>query len=290
MPDPLPYRNRPPFLLPILFSYLFFTSIANAQEGLKPTFRAVPLGDRTITLDGTLDEPIWREAPAATGFIQQRPDTGLPARGESFIRTVYDEVNLYIGAELHDPDPEQVRADERRRDGSFDRSDSFAVVIDTYHDHQNGFFFETNLLGARSDALVTREGSDVDANWDGLWEAAARRTETGWSVEIRIPFATLRFRSGGPQTWGIQFRRRIPHLKENSYWSPLTPEQSLYELSRAGHLLGVGAGQRERRLGIKPYAKARISTAGPTSGTAGTPTMTPGSTSSTGFRPTLPWT
>ncbi len=148
-----------------------------------------------------------------------------------------------------------MRGDERHRDAALDRSDSFAVLIDTYHDHQNAFFFEANVLSAMSDAVVSREGGRVNLDWDGIWEVAARRTESGWSVEFRIPFETLRFVPGNAQIWGVQFRRRIPRLKEVSFWNPLTPEQSFFEVSRGGHLLEVGATRQERRLSIKPYAK-----------------------------------
>ncbi|HET6369739.1 MAG TPA: DUF5916 domain-containing protein [Nitrospiria bacterium] len=237
------------------FVFLLLPVAAWAEEPPKPSLTAVPLNGEEITVDGLLDEPIWHTAPAATGFVQQRPEPGAPSHGKSFVRVVYDGGNLYIGAELDDPDPTQVRGDERQRDAGFDRSDAFAVLIDTYHDHQNAFFFETNLLGAKSDALVSQDGGSVDSDWDGIWEVSARRTPTGWSAEFRIPFETLRFRAEKSQIWGIQFRRRIPHLKEVSFWSPLTTELDFYEVSRAGHLIGVGAVRQERRFWIKPYVR-----------------------------------
>ncbi|HZR45196.1 MAG TPA: DUF5916 domain-containing protein, partial [Candidatus Manganitrophaceae bacterium] len=217
--------------------------------------KALPLREQKITLDGFLTEPIWTENEPVGGFVQQQPDAGRPAQGESSVWVAFDETYLYIAADLRDPNPALVRGDERHRDASLDRSDSFAVLVDPYHDHQSGFFFETNVLSAQSDALVSREGGEVNQDWDGLWEVVAQRTERGWSVEFRIPFETLRFRPGAEQIWGIQFRRRIPHLKEISFWNPLTPEQTFYELSRAGHLTGIEALGREHRLSIKPYVK-----------------------------------
>lgn len=208
-----------------------------------------------IRLDGRLSEEVWTRAEPGAGFVQQRPDPGEPAEAESSVRAAFDETYFYIAADLHDPNPGLIQGDERHRDAALDRSDSFAVLIDTYHDHQNGFFFETNLLSALSDALVSREGAEINLDWDGLWAAAAQRTGRGWSVEFRIPFETLRFRPEERQTWGIQFRRRVPHLKEVSFWNPLTTEQSFFELSRAGHLVGIGASDQARRLSIKPYAK-----------------------------------
>jgi hypothetical protein len=237
------------------FSLLLFISApAWPQEPPKPSINALPLKEQ-ITIDGFLTEPIWKRTEPVDSFVQQRPETGAAAQGKSEVWIAFDQSHIYIAANLHDPNPALIRGDERNRDASFDRSDSFAVLIDTYHDHQNGFFFETNILSALSDALISQEGGSINQDWDGLWEVAAQRTEQGWSVEFRIPFETLRFRPGESQSWGIQFRRRIPHLKEISFWNPLTPEQTFFEVSRAGHLVGIGTIGQEHRLSIKPYAK-----------------------------------
>jgi hypothetical protein len=247
-----PYRLYRFFLLILA---LLAAKAAAGQELPKPPLAAFPLQEGTITIDGALDEPVWRSGEAATGFIASEPVDGLPAAAESFVRVIYDQNNLYIGADLHDPNPALVYADERRRDALFDRSDAFSVLIDPYHDHQTGFLFETNLLSALSDALVSQNGARIDRDWDGLWEAAARRTETGWSVEFRIPFSTIRFESGASQVWGMQFRRRVPHLKETSFWSRVSREYSDFVVSLAGHLTGMEAFHQERPLSIKPYGK-----------------------------------
>ncbi|HIE65013.1 MAG TPA: hypothetical protein EYG28_09635 [Nitrospiria bacterium] len=236
---------------------LFFSGVGDilAQEPLKGSFEAIPVEVNSIRIDGLLQEPVWREGSSATVFTQQEPFVGVLSLTASEVRIAYDEGNLYIGAFLSDPRPDLVQGDERQEDALFDRSDAFAVLIDTYHDHQNGFFFETTPLSAMADALVSQEGSQVNRDWDGKWEVAARRTATGWSAEFRIPFETLRFRSGDAQTWGIQFRRRVPHLKEISFWSPLSAEQTFFEVSRAGHLRGVNPLTQVRPFSIKPYAK-----------------------------------
>ena len=226
-----------------------------AQETAKVRLKAIRLEGGEMRIDGLLDEPVWQAGEAAGGFVQQQPVTGAAARALSFVRVVYDDQSLYIGAMLHDPDPDAVQADERQRDGLFNRSDAFAVLIDTYHDHQSAFFFESNLLSAVSDALVSQEGAQINRDWDGKWEVLARRTPEGWSVEFRIPFETIRFRPGDAQTWGIQFRRRVPHLKEVSFWNPLTSEQNFFEVSRAGHLDGIEAYNMVRPFSMKPYVK-----------------------------------
>lgn len=242
----------------ILVFALLFTGIesASAQEAIKPSVPAIALEKGEIHIDGLLNEAIWQSQKPAKQFIQQEPDVGLAARAQSAVFVAYDADHLYIAAALDDPAPSRVQADERQEDGLFDRSDAFAVLIDSYHDHQNAFFFESNVLSAMSDALVSQEGAQVNRDWDGIWQVAAKPTTSGWSVEFKIPFETIRFKTGDSQRWGIQFRRRVPHLKEISFWSPLTIEQDFFEVSRSGHLDNISLKAQRQTFSFTPYVKA----------------------------------
>lgn len=231
------------------------SALASAAEPAKPTLTAFPLAEARVAVDGVLDEPAWRTGSGMSGLTQQTPRTGEPAVGLTTVWVAYDAEALYVAARLDDPQPELIQADERHRDAALSRSDTFDVAIDTYHDHQNAFLFETNPLGAQYDAALTREGAFVNDAWNGQWQVAAGRTPTGWAAEFRIPFTTLRYHPSVGATWGIQFRRVIPHLMETSFWSPLDPEQSRYEISRGGHLEGVAPLHPQHRLTLIPYAK-----------------------------------
>ncbi len=211
-----------------------------------------------IVLDGRLDEQGWKDAPYATGFTQREPYPGRSATEKTVVRVLYDSENLYIGAILYDSDPTGIIADEMRRDGPLYRNDTFAVLIDTYHDHRNGFFFETNPLGARLDAVVFDEGREVNTDWDGLWQVASRMTLEGWQVEMKIPFSTLRFDSNRVSTWGLQLRRIIRKKNEEVYWAPLPLDASMWRLSLAGHLAGLEDIRQGRNMEIKPYILAGL--------------------------------
>jgi hypothetical protein len=249
-----------------LFSFIIFystpaiqlTGIALAQEPEKRLIEAHPIDNQQIKVDGELNEEVWKSYAPISGFIQQEPKMGEKEVATTQVWILYDSANLYIGANLIDPEPGEVRGDERHRDADFSRSDTFALVIDSFHDHQNGFFFETNLLGGKSDALVHQEGAFVNSDWDGLWDVAAAKTITGWSLEIKIPFETLKYQPGQADTWGIQFRRKIPHLKEVSFWSPATTDQNIYMLSGGGHLMGIHPEAIGRQIFINPYVKGGL--------------------------------
>src|SRR6185295_18066213 len=131
--------------------------------------------------------------------------------------------------------------------------DSVIVMLDTFHDHRNGYFLETNPNGAILDALVTDEGRTLNSDWDGVWSAASRITPEGWTSEMAIPFATLRF---DPQldTWGFNIRRLVARTSEQSYWTQVGRDASLLRLSRAGHLTGLHGIEPALNLRIKPFS------------------------------------
>ncbi|MEE8538055.1 MAG: carbohydrate binding family 9 domain-containing protein, partial [Acidobacteriota bacterium] len=144
--------------------------------------------EETIRLDGVLDEGAWGRAQPATGFTQREPRSGEPATETTFIRILFDDKTLYVGIDARHANPERIVALEMGRDVSLFRDDSVVVLLDTFHDHRNAYFFETNPNSSRTDALITDEGRDTNFEWDGVWKVRSRRTESGWSAEMAIPF------------------------------------------------------------------------------------------------------
>ena len=212
-----------------------------------------------VNLDGLLDEVFWREAEEASGFTQREPEQGEPATEETLVQVIYTEDTLYIGVRALDSDPSRIMATEMQRDGSqsfsggrLDTDDSIVVLLDTFHDGRNAFHFETNSWGARADALITDEGRNRNFEWDGVWNAAARRTEEGWSAEMAIPFNTLRF-NPDLDTWGFQVRRLIRHKNEEVFWAPIMRDADLFRVSRYGQLTGLSGGRPTRNLRVKPF-------------------------------------
>ena len=218
------------------------------------TLRAFRLSE-PLTVDGVLDDPVYDQVPAAGGFLQQEPNEGAPASEDTRVWVLYDAENLYIAADLEHPGP--LMAGERRRDHmSIGWNDSFQIVLDTFYDRRNGFLFHTNPLGALYDAQVTDE-RNTNADWNTVWWVKSRTVEGGWTTEIRIPFRSLRYASGGAQLWGINFQRNIKHRNEKVFFTP-TPQaydrQALIRLSNAATLVGLEAPAGSRRMELKPYA------------------------------------
>jgi hypothetical protein len=200
-----------------------------------------------------LNEPDWKQAPVASGFIQNEPHEGEPASEDTEVRVLYDAINLYVGVFAHDREPNAILTSELTKDFNRQSGDEFEIVLDTFHDERNGYMFATNARGAKWDAQMINEGREINENWDALWNVKARIMESGWYAEIAIPFRTLRFSSADVQTWGINFQRRIRRRNEESFWAPLPRIYDLQRVSMAGTLEGLEGVRPGNDLRVKPY-------------------------------------
>ena len=207
----------------------------------------------SITLDGALDEEAWRRAEPATDFVQAEPHEGQPASEPTDVRLVFDRDALFIGVDCRDEADARTIINDIRKDFPAGDQDTFEVILDTFGDRRNGFVFVTNAVGAKSDTQIANEGRDVNTSWDAVWTVAARRTEHGWSAEMRIPFKTLRFERGAGHLWGINFSRRIRRKNEVDYWSAVPRVYNLYRASLAGSLSGLPDASQGRNLRLKPW-------------------------------------
>lgn len=246
-------------LVACLTGLMSFAPVLSAQSSL-PDHRsdaerlhlAVQETSGGIRLDGRLDEPAWASAPVATAFVQAEPREGLPASEHTEVRILQDGKNLYIGAMLYDADPDGIIVNDIKKDFRDTGQDAFGVILDTFKDRRNGYVFLTNPGGARADWQVANEGREINASWDAIWRVRTARTPEGWSVEMEIPFRTLRF-SENLDSWGINFSRRIRRKNEIDYWSPVPRAYALTRLSLAGDLDGIPHTSSGRDLRIKPY-------------------------------------
>ena len=226
-----------------------------ASSAPRPSVEALFLDSNSILLDGALDESIWRQTKPATDFVQREPYVGKPATESTELRFAFTSTRLYIAATVQ---TETLIAREQRRDAKLASDDSIAIILDTFLDRRNAYVFETNANGARSDSLVTEEGRDLNPQWDGVWRVATKRIEGGYTAEIEIPFATLRF-DPALDRWGLQIVRRIANKNEQDLWSPVGRDADELRISLAGTLTGMGGIRPSQQLQIKPYVTASTS-------------------------------
>ena len=237
--------------------------VLTRDEGGRATLRAVRL-DEPLDVDGRLEERAYTTTPAISGFIQQEPLEGRPATEKTDVWVFYDETNVYFSARLWDSHPERIVANEMRRDNrniEFSSS-SFAVILDTFYDRRNGFLFQTNPLGALYDAQVTDE-RNTNSDWNTIWYVKSGRFAEGWTLEMAIPFKSLRYRAGAAQIWGVNFRRNIKWKNERSYLTPMPAafnREGIKKLSVAAALVGIEPPSKSINLEVKPYVTGSSST------------------------------
>jgi hypothetical protein len=231
-------------LLPVTF--------ASAQDSPIRASRIT----QAVRLDGHLTESFWSSADSIFEFRQREPAEGAACSERTVVKLVRDQDALYVGVRAYDSDVHGIRATQLRRDADLSSDDDVVLLIDSFHDRRSGFVFRTNPNGAMWDAQFTGV-DDVDENWDGIWDVAVSRDSRGWTAEFRIPFRTLRFRSGGNGTFGFNVRRFIRRKNEVALWRGWGRAQGIYRLIYEGEVGGFEDLHRGRDLDLKPYVLGR---------------------------------
>jgi hypothetical protein len=207
--------------------------------------------DEAIVLDGILDEAAWTRAQPAGEFVQQEPVLGAEPTERTEVRVVFNREHLYIGVICFDSEPDKLLGNTRKRDEFLSADDRFMWTMDTFLNEQTGYFFEMNPSGLMADALMGPGGS-TNREWDGIWNARARRSEIGWTLEIDIPFRSILFDPNAP-AWGINFQRTVRRKGEELLWTGYQRNQGLRRMSNAGLLVGLTDVSAGRGFELKPY-------------------------------------
>ncbi|HUQ86079.1 MAG TPA: DUF5916 domain-containing protein [Vicinamibacterales bacterium] len=247
--------------------------------GDRPSLVVQKTAER-VRVDGVLDEASWATAPIIDRFVQQEPQEGQPASDRTEVRVLYDTGHLYIGVRAFSS--LAVSATEMRRDADrlFDE-DNFQIIVDTFHDSRNGYMFLTTPLGAKLEQQVFDEGegggrgttANINRNWDGVWDAAARIDGEGWTAEIEIPFSTVRFVPSDSQIWGVNFQRHTRRKNETALWAPIPKAYTLTRVSMAGELHGLSGVSRGLDLRLKPFLVGGVHDLRPNAATRSTDTI-----------------
>ncbi|HMB72937.1 MAG TPA: DUF5916 domain-containing protein [Gammaproteobacteria bacterium] len=184
---------------------------AGGQSAPGPrSFGEIPQVQAEVTVDGVLDDPLWAQALVLQLDTETNPSENVPAPVETSMYVAEDGARLLIAFDARDPNPEQIRAYLRDRDSSFD-DDFVGVVLDTFNDQRRAFEFFVNPLGVQMDLTMDDVNGGESTSWDAIWDSAGRITDTGYVVEMAIPFSQLRFQSSEElQTWGLEGLRFYP--------------------------------------------------------------------------------
>jgi hypothetical protein len=229
---------------------------ADGRRHDRPRLRAHRLdaGER-IVVDGRLDDAPWRHAAAAYGLVQHEPERRATASVPTVFKIAYDDENLYLAAACWEDDMADVARRLSRRD-DIQNSDFISFYVDPYHDHLSGYNFRVTADGVQTDHYVF-EDTGRDPEWDAVWAAETTEDDRGWYVELAIPLASMRFRSAGSDTWGLQLFRWLHGRGEDTGWATSDREQAGL-VSRWGVLTNMQDARSPRRLEVTPYVAAGV--------------------------------
>lgn len=234
---------------------LFLLFLSSCIYGQKKTLQAKSIVEN-ITIDGKINEEIWKTAQVASDFIMFEPDNGKPiSQGKrTEAKVLYDNNALYISALLYDDEPNKISKEVTNRD-VFGIADNFSVSINGYNDGQQDFRFYVSAAGVQMDCLATEDSEDY--NWDAIWESEVALTDLGWVVEMRIPYAALRFSNSEKQIWGLNFKRVIKRdLQDQSYTWNFVDTKIGAVITQEGILEGIENIKTPTRLFLIPYTSA----------------------------------
>jgi hypothetical protein len=263
---------------------------AGAASGAPVVYTAQRI-DVKIMVDGRLDEAPWQRPPTFELEFETQPAENGPAPVRTEVWMGYDLNNLYVAFRAHDPEPERIRARLSDRDSAF-QDDFVGVVLDTFNDQRRAFEFFANPLGVQMDMTQNEMTDGEDASWDAIWDSAGRITDTGYIVEMRIPFSSLRFpRAEDGMTWGIDAVRFYPRNQRHRLaLHPIERGNNCY-LCQEYQLVGFVGVKPARSIELDPTLTASMSGERedfPDGGMVdGNPDVEPGITAHWGITPNL---
>lgn len=222
-------------------------------------------------IDGLLENPLWEKATIIDQFTQYEPQEGAKPSEMTRVFIGYDQNNLYVAFRCFDSDPQAIRACLTQRDRVM-RDDTVTVYLDTFNDKKMAFVFQVNPCGIQNDGVFVEGGrrgrgrgggggggmmgfERFDRSWDAYFLAHAKIDEEGYTVEMAIPFKSLRFPSAGSQKWGIILQRSIRRKNEELYWPPQSRNINGF-LIQAGQLEFPAAINTGRNIEIMPVLTA----------------------------------
>ena len=225
----------------------------------RPRVRATRT-DAPPTIDGRLDDEVWRTAAMLSEFVQQSPLDGAPATEETEVYIAYDRDHVYFAFYLHYTDPGILRASRADRDTTW-QDDLITVYLDPFLDQQRCYDFDLNGYNVQGDGVInagqTRGGPIpvADRSWDALFYSGAQIVDDGYTAEMAIPFKSFRYPEQPPgveHRWGFQIVREIKGKnQENVVWAPMSRDVQSF-MGQMGVLEGMTDLSTSRNLEILP--------------------------------------
>lgn len=202
-------------------------------------------------IDGKLDDNAWDDAAIATDFIERLPVNGrpIPDSLKTDVKIIYDDLGIYFGAKMYDPNPELILKELTDRD-QIGNHDFFFILLNGYNDRQQSLQFIVTSAGVQYDAKMTKEGEDT--SWNAVWFSAVQINDDSWTAEIFIPYSELRFPDKEIQVWGLNMEREFRRERTRYSWSHIDNTKGSFSIYD-GEIHGIKNIKTPTRLSLQPY-------------------------------------
>ncbi len=208
-----------------------------------------------IAVDAKMNEEVWTKADSTQNeFITIRPIPALKSEHRTTVRMVYDDFALYFFVTCFDV-KDSISKVFTVRDDYNANADIFSIFMDTYNDHQNGFYFGITSTGVQLDGKIL--SGDVNDQLNLVWESQVRISDNAWLAELKIPYSALRFSKQEVQSWNVNFGRQIARTREESSWVTVNPDFENF-LVNSAPLKGISNINPPLRLSLIPYLSGYV--------------------------------
>ena len=257
-------RRAPQWFAPLFLAAVLLAALTAPAEAADSTAVAVPRpplhirkAAGPIVLDGNLDDAGWQGADAINTWYETNVGDNVEPQVANLAYLTYDETSFYAGFKFGDPTPAGIRAPLGDHDAVGSPTDYAGVIIDSRNDGKSAQMFLANPRGVQYDAL-TNDATGEDNAPDFFWDAVGRKTDTGWNLEIRVPFSSLRYGNADVPTWGILLYRNYPRDRRYQFFSARLPRDSNCFICNSSKLLGLADLPQGSHINIAPFATGRL--------------------------------
>jgi len=209
-----------------------------------------------ITIDGDLSDPAWRQATRVDKWYETKPGDNVEPKVRNVGYVTFDDKFLYAAFEFDDPNPAGIRAPFADRDNiNGNYNDYGGLLLDARNTGSNSVLFVATPSNTQYDSIID-DSTNEDSSPDFFWDSATKITDRGWTLEMRIPFSSIRYRNVDPQTWRIMLYRNYPRDFHYQFFTARLPRDSNCFVCRANVLTGLEQLPSGGHLVVAPYAAA----------------------------------
>jgi len=250
-------RNSCKLLICFLFFWIIQENTAQTTDSINRKQITIEKISQAPKIDGVLDDVAWENAAIATDFVEREPVNGrkIPDSLATHVKIIYDDLGIYFGAVMKDPEPHKILKELTERD-QIGNDDFFFILLNGYNDRQQSLQFIVTAAGVQYDAKMTYSNGE-DPSWNSVWYSAVKINDDNWVAEIFIPYSELRFSDKEPQVWGLNMEREFRRERTRYSWSPVDNSKGYYSIYD-GEVYGINNIKTPTRLSFQPYISTYV--------------------------------